>query len=405
MLLLWAGGCRALQRLFEVQEDVHRRGAMAGPDDPFHGPGFEGPGGPKRAMVAAAQRLLEALSWDSVRELSRPSREIAGLVVSGARRFDRGAELDPFQIRWRFKREILPDVLGIRTDRSPEERDIKSVVNRLVSRARGPSGPIQPAEKPKIIVIVGPTGAGKTHLISRANHDLEDRGGAALVQVDDLERYHPRYKELHLRDDLTAHDLIRPTAKKWRNMLVDHLIAKKYNVVLETAATNVSSTVARIKRFRDAGYEVEIQAVAVPAVQSRLSMIERFVYGRLEDGFGRRVPAKDHDVSYRGTEELLRRAEAEGWADTIRVRNRTEILYENHRGDDGQWSEPPDGWETLSRERDRPLTTEERATIERRLWDVEATVETVMSELQDRVRWGPVAQEVLDFRQQYGFFT
>lgn len=326
-------------------------------------------------MVNAVNLLKKAIKRDA-EVASHPSRVTASNAADaarGAREFD----LSSRELRYRFKNFIVPDFIGPAT---------------------------QPVKNPKLIVVVAPTGAGKSHMIDKIVRDFADKGGIVRVQVDDLEPYHPDYKILHLENDLTAHDLVRPTAKKLRDMLVKHLISNKYNVVLETSATNASSTIARVLRFHATGSEVEIHGVAVNSWESRVSLMERFVYSRLSKGYGRNVPLEDHDISCEGSIELVRRFEnmVPIKVKTIKIMDRNELLYENDPVSDKQWREPPQGAETMERKIYGELSDEERAQLRYRMEDVGAVAEMMMEiNPTDHMLWRPVAQNIYDLHKKF----
>lgn len=348
---------------------------------------MEGYNGPKRLMQLARERLEKAIDLDG-KLASRPSREIASNARNAMRELRENVEeLKPV---FRYKAVIRPKLLHM--------------------GRKGPAPRIQPVpkgQKPKLIVVVGQLGSGKTSLIENVSHGLEDRGGAVMIQSDDLERFHPLYRKLHEADDLQAHEITRQESIKWREMLVEDVIARRYNAVYESAAANIAGLAATIQRFHEKGYEVEVRALAVKPMRSRLSMIERFVYGRLREGFGRRRSPEEHDETYDGSGEVVRMVESGKIpADSLVLYDRDDVLFENRRGSDGQWNEPATGWETMEQARNRDLTPEEQRELEGGLYDVEAVVDVLMeSDRPNRWKWEPVARDIVKYREDFGQAT
>ncbi|MET8795369.1 zeta toxin family protein [Nocardia sp. NPDC004568] len=162
--------------------------------------------------------------------------------------------------------------------------------------------------------------------------------------------------------DFTAGDHLYPTAERWLDMAIDHVIAGRRNAVLEEGAGNPSRAAGVIDRFQMNTYHSAVEAVAVSRVQSGASVLGRFLDERLRDGSGRYVPIRAQDICFDGSAELLRLLESPHppvAVDELRVRSRSVLLYENHRPARGEWSAPPEGGPVLAEERTRPRTPDE----------------------------------------------
>ncbi|WP_433491452.1 zeta toxin family protein [Nocardia grenadensis] len=224
-------------------------------------------------------------------------------------------------------------------------------------------------ERPRLVVALAQPGAGKSTAIRAIVASFGDRGGAVPLIADDYMRYHPMFAELRAHDDFTAGDHLYPTAERWLDMAIDHVIAGRRNAVLEEGAGNPARAARVIERFRMHTYHSTVEAVAVSRRESGASVLTRFLGERLRDGTGRYVPTRAQDICFDGSAELLRLLESPHPpvdVDEIKVRSRSDLLYENHRTATGEWSAPPEGGLVLAEERGRPRTLAEEYTYSAR---------------------------------------
>jgi hypothetical protein len=328
--------------------------------------GFASASGPARALQGLTGRLCDVVDL-SARAASGASRRSAENSNEAAEEF----ELRSHRIQSIFDEEIMPALLA----------DL-------------PRRPLKKVEEPVLYVVGGQPGAGKSTLVDSIRDRLSGMGGAAVIQADELEKFHPAYSRLYREDDFTAHDYLYPTARKLRDIFEDFLIPRPYNVLLEGGNTDPRGTLARIQRIGESRTRTHMEVIALPRELSDLARLERFVNGRETDGFGRYVTRQTHDRLYLGSSELVRLVESESPVpvDSLRIRTRAEILYENHRMSDGQWHDLPRAWAALEDERNREWTREERRTFEDRVTRLSELVSSKTS--QDPARWAPLVAEI-----------
>lgn len=261
-----------------------------------------------------------------------------------------------------------------------------------------PTRPLKQVEKPVLYVVGGQPGAGKSTLVDSIRDRLSDMGGAALIQADELEKFLPAYSRLYRENDFTAHDHLYPTALKLRNVFEDFLIPLPYNLLLEGGNSDPRGTLARIQRIGESRSRTLMEVIALPREWSDLARLERFVNGRETEGFGRYVTRQTHDRLYLGSSELVRLVESARPipVDSLRIRTRADILYENHRSSGGQWHGPARGWVTLEDERNRKWTSEECRTFEDRIAGLREIVDSKVE--QDPARWAPLVDEIDELR-------
>ena len=166
----------------------------------------------------------------------------------------------------------------------------------------------QPQQRPEIVLLGGQPGSGKSTTAAQFQRQFADRGGLVWVTWDDFRPFHPDYERLLAERPADMPDVTRPAARWWQDRAAEYLRAGRYNTLLEGGFRDPDTVLANAERFAEAGYEVHVSALAVPAVLSRLGIIERFARQAEVTGTGRWTTAASHDADYTGTVEVLRLA-------------------------------------------------------------------------------------------------
>jgi predicted ABC-type ATPase len=217
-----------------------------------------------------------------------------------------------------------------------------------------------PQRQPVVVFVAGQTGAGKTSVTHLVESVLARRGGAVNINLDTYKPHHPRYQRLVENDDTTAGAYTSIDGHKWMEKAEAYAIQQRYDVVMESAMRDPRDFEEPARRFRAAGYRVEVVIVAVPESLSRLGALDRYLQQIHDTGRGRVIDAAIHDACYRG---VLRSADAidtEQLADWVFVSRRdAHIVYANHLTADGTWHRPPATRAAVDAERNRPWTEAE----------------------------------------------
>ena len=148
---------------------------------------------------------------------------------------------------------------------------------------------VQKPEKPRLVLVGGQAGAGKTGLVATKNAELE--GGAIIIDQDEIRASFPEelYKEITENyTDREEYLILKPYVLKMRQALVDRARENKYNVIMETALQVVHTFVPQIQDFKDAGYTSELSVISVPEVDCFLSTLNRYTYYLEKTGTCRR---------------------------------------------------------------------------------------------------------------------
>ena len=192
----------------------------------------------------------------------------------------------------------------------------------------------QPRDKPRAIIVAGQPGAGKGRLAEGAQTDLDEAGGAVLIDPDRLRQWHPRYRAFLRENDKTAAERVHADASQWAKELRQDAIAGRRNIVLDATLNDKDKTRELLGQLRQAGYQIEVRALAVPQRDSRQGVFARYENARERGEAARWVPESAQDEGYRGMPVAIGHIERNGWADQISVQRRDgTVIYRNDRAD------------------------------------------------------------------------
>ena len=215
-----------------------------------------------------------------------------------------------------------------------------------------------PQDQPVVVIVGGQPGDGKATITALARAVLDRRGRAVTLSPASYEPYHPRFHEVIADNPSTAGRYLSfDDGRRWLAQAESLVISQRYDAVLESELLDPADFEEPARRFKAAGYQVEVAIVAVHESLSRFGVLDRHLRALEAYGYGRLADQSLHDASYRG---VLRAAEAidqEGFADRVAVvRPDGRLIYGNQRTADGQWQQPTKTAEAISWERGRPWT-------------------------------------------------
>jgi len=224
-----------------------------------------------------------------------------------------------------------------------------------------------PQERPAVVFVIGQPGAGKTRTTDAIKEQLDQRGGAVVVNSDVYKAYHPQYSRLLAENDRTAAPLTSADGRRWTAMSEAHLIAGRVDTIIETTARNPAYFAEQVARYRSAGYRVEAAILAVPEAASRLGIVHRYHDQVQQLGHGRFTPQANHDDSYYGVSAVARAIDKYQLADAVTVYRRGNVqvgvnYLAGGAGEPGagEWRWPERSTtRTLDIERNRQWTPEE----------------------------------------------
>ncbi|HMA51356.1 MAG TPA: zeta toxin family protein [Magnetospirillaceae bacterium] len=192
----------------------------------------------------------------------------------------------------------------------------------------------RPQDKPRAIIVAGQPGAGKGGLAGSAQIDLDEVGGAVLIDPDRLRQWHPRYRAFLREDDKTAAERVHADASQWAKELRQDAIAGRRNIVLDATLNDKDKTRELLGQLRKAGYEIEVRVLAVHQRDSRQGVYARYENAKEQGKAARWVPESAQDEAYKGMPVALGHIERNGWADKVTVMRRDgTVIYRNGRAD------------------------------------------------------------------------
>lgn len=236
---------------------------------------------------------------------------------------------------------------------SPERNE--SIFQKDILRDYLPEG-VGKAEHPRLILLGGQPGAGKTAVLTASHQELAQSGPTIRIVGDDLRSYHPQFLAFQRQDPETASQFTQGDAGRWTEKLMAAAAERQVNIVFETTMRTPENVARVIGVARDAGYAVEVRAIAVHPHVSWQGNHHRFEE-MLQAGLAARIPPQHiHDAAVAGLRISLEKIESEHLVDRVQLRTRGgAIVYDNERRD-GQWTHPPRGRLALEGEQSRPMT-------------------------------------------------
>jgi len=215
------------------------------------------------------------------------------------------------------------------------------------------------SENPVAVIFGGQPGAGKSASVDNAIKELKSFGGAVLIEGDALRDFHPMYQKLMDKDDKTAAFYTDRDSGKWVEKSIAYAKEKRFNLVIEGTMRNPDVVEATMKNLREAGYEIDARALAVPWQLSEQGIIQRYENQKLDRGVGRMTTPEAHKAAYDGMLNTLDRIERDKLADRIIISRRgDETIYSNVL-ENGFWKQTPQARLAVETERSRPQKPQE----------------------------------------------
>ncbi|WP_338811530.1 zeta toxin family protein (plasmid) [Agrobacterium leguminum] len=214
-------------------------------------------------------------------------------------------------------------------------------------------------ERPRLILLGGQPGAGKTAVLIASQSELAQSGPTIRIVGDDLRSYHPEFLTFQRQDPETASRFTQLDAGRWTEKLLAAATERQVNIVFETTMRTPENVARVLRTARDAGYAVEARAVAVNPRLSWQGNHYRFEE-MLRAGEAARIPPQHiHDAAVDGLRVSLEKLESERLVDRVQLRTRGgAVLYDNELKN-GEWTQPPGVRRALEHEHSRPMTRSE----------------------------------------------
>ena len=174
----------------------------------------------------------------------------------------------------------------------------------LVEEKRGKQNRIKSlnelaSEIPTIVFVAGQPGSGKTTLANFKEGEYDERKEAVVkVGSDKIATFHRDYDELVKLLPDECYKITRQFVRVAEPIIYKSLTDNKLNIIREISLNKGESDYAKMREFRDSGYQVEINVIAVDKYESFLSCIERGIKLLEIGGEPRPVARANHDRMY-----------------------------------------------------------------------------------------------------------
>jgi UDP-N-acetylglucosamine kinase len=184
------------------------------------------------------------------------------------------------------------------TSATPEQLD--EIYRLLIRPSLGLDTPPGSAA-PTLILLGGQPGSGTARVAARLI--VDDAEPIAALRGDDLRTFHPQY--LPGVTDHLAED-IADAARNWVRSALQNALDSRVSLLLEGGFLDARLTLGTAERFRAAGFQVRLVAVAAPAALSLVSVASRFLRDRRASLTPAPLSLAAHDRSFSGAADVVR---------------------------------------------------------------------------------------------------
>jgi hypothetical protein len=177
---------------------------------------------------------------------------------------------------------------------------------------------------PTLVLLGGQPGAGK----SRAAARLTASHPASITSVtgDDLRIFHPNYRRLIVSAPEVAGSHLADATRVWVRAAIQEALDNRRSLLLEGTFGDPDTTLATADRFRRAGYEVRVVAIASPRVLSVITVTSRYLRDLKAGAPARLTRLSAHDRGFEGTSRLIDALDTGAPVDRTTILSRTGLV-------------------------------------------------------------------------------
>lgn len=220
-----------------------------------------------------------------------------------------------------------------------------------------------PQESPRAIITGGQPGSGKSRLQQSATAELVKEGGSVLIDADELRTYHPGFEAALKEDDRTAANRTHQDAGSWARSLTNDAVMSRRNLVIDQTSRDPVAFEQMAKALKEQGYKIELRAMAVNDRISEQRIFSRYEDQKAENGYGRFSTKDNHDAAYAGLAKTVAMVEQNRSVDALSLYNKDHRQISANTLEQGDWSRPMTAAQSMTAERTRPLSLEERREL------------------------------------------
>jgi predicted ABC-type ATPase len=246
---------------------------------------------------------------------------------------------------------------------------------------------IKPVENPKLIIVGGQPGAGKSDL--QKFGELELASNVVVLSTDVLRSYHPYEREIKKNYPDYYHILTVDLARILLINLENYALANKLNVILESTLGNSEVMLQKIGKYRRHDYQIDLKVIAVNELISYLGAEDRYENMILAEKSGRMVSKQNHDQNYKDIPTTLQMLQDQNLLDNVAVYQRK--TSESKGNIDTQvvllTNNPSNFVRTYIEERSRPFSDLEKLYLKQTAESVQAMKQNRVASLLERARF------------------
>ena len=183
-----------------------------------------------------------------------------------------------------------------------------------------------PQDEPIAIIVGGQPGCGKGGVIAYTKNQVEANGKCIiLITTDEYKPYHPNAIEIARNYPTEYVEIVEQDAGPWTGSIMKKAIDDKHNFIFEGTLKN-DRILDRIQELKQNGFNVTVRALAVPRLESLLTVHERYEKQMEVLTYGRLISIEHHNKAYDGIPAVVDKIEKSGlWQVDVHLRG-DEIL-------------------------------------------------------------------------------
>ena len=169
-----------------------------------------------------------------------------------------------------------------------------------------------PQDEPIAIIVGGQPGCGKGGVIAYTKNQVEANGKCIiLITTDEYKPYHPNAIEIARNYPTEYVEIVEQDAGPWTGSIMKKAIDDKHNFIFEGALKN-DRILDRIQELKQNGFNVTVRALAVPRLESLLTVHERYEKQMEVLTYGRLISIEHHNKAYDGIPAVVDKIEKSG---------------------------------------------------------------------------------------------
>ena len=169
-----------------------------------------------------------------------------------------------------------------------------------------------PQDEPIAIIVGGQPGCGKGGVIAYTKNQVEANGKCIiLITTDEYKPYHPNAIEIARNYPTEYVEIVEQDAGPWTGSIMKKAIDDKHNFIFEGTLKN-DRILDRIQELKQNGFNVTVRVLAVPRLESLLTVHERYEKQMEVLTYGRLISIEHHNKAYDGIPAVVDKIEKSG---------------------------------------------------------------------------------------------